>query len=588
MTNHSNRRAAHLMWLATRGHRHLISLNAVLWFAYFLVPIASGLLMQAVFHDLAGRHPADVVAWELLALIVAVTVVGYLSTYVRIFIDNRVQFGLAGRLRTNMLGYLLGRPGAETLPWSPGEAVSRFRDDVGLVTGFLFLPMLVAGGLGFGLVAFIIMVRIDTFITLAIVAPLLCVVIGTQLLTTRLQRYRRSAREATGQVTGFLAEAVGATLAVKVAGAEQHVLRRFSRLNTERKIATVRDQVFSLALEGAYSNTAQLGTGLLLLLAAHAMRAHRFSVGDFALFVSYLEWLTAIPLYLGRLLSGIATVAVSFDRMEELMHDGPEGALVRTDSVPAVDCSFVAGPTAGDGLQRLTVTGLTYHYPGTDQGIDHVSFEIGQGELVVVTGRIGSGKSTLLRVLLGLLPHQAGEIRWNGEPVEDLEQFMVPPRAAYTPQTPRLFSGTLRQNILLGLPEEPAMIATALRLAALAPDVSSMAQGLDTEVGRRGVQLSGGQIQRTAVARMLVRTPDLLVVDDVSSALDVQTERILWQQLLNQRQQTVVAVSHRRPILERADRVIVLHEGTVAAAGTLAQVLERSREARAICDGASL
>jgi len=373
---------------------------------------------------------------------------------------------------------------------------------------------------------------------------------------------------------------------VKVAGTENSVVHRFHRLNAVRRRATVRDQVFSQVLDGAYSNTTQIGTGLMLLLAAQAMRTHRFTVGDFALFVSYLEWLTAIPLYLGRLLSGTATVAVSFDRMEELMHDAPTGALVQAASVPTLRRPVAAGSAGAERLRKLTVTNLTYHYPGASQGIDGINFEVQQGEFVVIIGRMAAGKSTLLRVLLGLLPHQAGEVRWNGDLIDDLDQFMIPPRGAYTSQAPQLFSGTLRENILLGLPETMVDIDAALHLAAMEPDVSSMAKGLDTEVGRRGVQLSGGQTQRTAVARMLVRTPDLLVVDDVSSALDVHTEHILWQKLLNIGQRTVIAVSHRRPILERADRVIVLHSGKVAATGRLAEVLKESWEARAMWDAA--
>jgi len=578
--------ALHLTWAVIRGYRRLVFLNAALWFVYFLVPLLSGLLLQVVFNDLARPHPSEVLVWEFLALMIAVSVAGYLSTYLRIVIDNVVQFGVAARLRANMLGYLLRRPGAEALPSSPGEAVSRFRDDVGLVTGFLFFPMLLTGGLGFGIVAFVIMVRIDAFITLVVVAPLLGIVVGTQVLATRLQSYRSAAREATGQVTGYLGEVLGATLAVKVAGAEPSVLRRFTLLNAERKGAAIRDQVLAQVLDGAYTSTAQLGTGLMLLLAAHAMREHRFTVGDFALFVSYLEWLTAIPLFLGRFLSGSATLAVSFGRMEELMEGAPEQALIReTPAYPTAQPDTVRAMVRAP-LEQLTATGLTYHYPGADRGIDDVGLTIARGELVVITGRFGSGKSTLLRVLLGLLPREAGEVRWNGEPLEDLAHVMIPPRVAYTAQVPRLFSGTLRQNILLGLPTGSAQIAEAVQVATLEPDVSSMTRGLDTEVGRRGVQLSGGQVQRTAVARMLIRSPNLLVLDDVSSALDAGTERILWQQLLDKRRETVLAVSHRRMTLERANRVIVLQAGRVAATGPLSKVLKESGEARAIYEDA--
>src|SRR5690606_1412095 len=114
------------------------------------------------------------------------------------------------------------------------------------------------------------------------------------------------------------------------------------------------------------------------------------------------------------------------------------------------------------------------------------------------------------RTLLGLLPPDGGEVRWNGAPVADPMTFFLPPRSAYTPQVPRLFSEPLRANILMGLPEDEADLARALRAAVLEPDVAALEAGLDTLVGPRGVRLSGGQVQRAAAARMLVRDAELL------------------------------------------------------------------------------
>jgi ATP-binding cassette subfamily B protein len=138
----------------------------------------------------------------------------------------------------------------------------------------------------------------------------------------------------------------------------------------------------------------------------------------------------------------------------------------------------------------------------------------------------------------------------------------VPPRVAYVPQVPRLFSETLTETVLLGEPE--IGLVDALWLACLDEDLKELPRGLDTMVGPKGVRLSGGQIQRTAAARAFVRRPEVLVIDDLSSALDVATETLLWDRLFEQRgERTVIAVSHRPRVLAAADLVVVLDDGRV-------------------------
>ena len=186
---------------------------------------------------------------------------------------------------------------------------------------------------------------------------------------------------------------------------------------------------------------------------------------------------------------------------------------------------------------------------------------MGRGDFVVLTGPVGSGKSTLLRAVLGLAwqADTAGEVRWNGELLTDRAAFLVPPNAAFLPQVPQLVSDSVRDNVGLG-PVDPADLARALRLAAVDSDIAALPDGQDTLIGPRGLRLSGGQRQRLATARALVHGPELVVLDDLSSAVDVETELQLWANLA-EAGLTVLAVSHRAVAFERADQVLHLDHG---------------------------
>jgi ATP-binding cassette, subfamily B, bacterial len=144
-------------------------------------------------------------------------------------------------------------------------------------------------------------------------------------------------------------------------------------------------------------------------------------------------------------------------------------------------------------LQVLKIRGLSATHPATGRGVSDIDLTLERGSFTVISGPVGAGKTTLLRALLGLMPAEGGTVTWNGHPVTELAAFMSPPRTAYLPQVPRLFSESLADNVLLGSEPEAVDLDGALRTAVLETDLRGMPDGLATRLGARGVRLSGGR-----------------------------------------------------------------------------------------------
>lgn len=550
-----------LAWIVSQHERVNFWIGWVLWAVFFSLPAALGWILSRAF-DALDRGDTDGVYRWIGALVVAetfrmVVVHAGAITYTKAWVHQQ------SFLRANLLAAQMasGGPEAGQPVGSAGEAVTHFRDDAEDVAQFIDNLVDVSGGVTFAVFALVLLTSANPVGAGAVLVPLVLVVVISRLLGNRVRAYRRADREATAAVTQLVGDTMAAATTVKVNGAADAVLRRLQGRVDTRQQTAVRDRVLTETIWTTGRAATDVALGLVFVVGAGAIASGAFTVGQLALFVALLGWLDFLPLIIGMMLASNKQVSISFDRMRHLVADAAVGNIVKPRHLPINRRQTRIRPAVERPrrvpLQRLEVRDLAARYP-SGAGVDPVSFIADRGDFVVITGAVGTGKSTLLRALLGLAwqAEVTGEVRWNSEPITERGSFLIPPNAAFLPQVPQLVSDSLADNVAFGEIDDERLL-WALGLAELDEDVEGMPDGTATLIGPRGLRLSGGQRQRLAAARAVVHRPELVVLDDLSSALDVETELRLWENMAAAGL-TVIAVSHRAVAFDRATRIVEL------------------------------
>ncbi len=438
-----------------------------------MAPLVPGLLTKAFFDHLEGTYTFPYGVWAIAVLLIGAALARIALIFGGFMTDVHFRFRISTLLRRNMLSHVMKEPGARAIPCSPGEAISNFRDDVDQAEEATSWSVDTLGLVGFVIVASWILISIDLQLTILVFVPLILVVTAAQIATARIQKYRAASRESTAKVTGAISEMFANVQAIQVAGAEKRVVERFVSLSEKRRQSMVKDKLLTETLSSVFTNSVNLGTGLILVLASLKMRSGDFTVGDLSLFVYYLTFVTQLISNVGNFMTYYKQMGVSFQRIKSMLQGAPASLLTAANYIGigkfknkrnqekeahpdrrAQMNSLTQGrfnpsaiSAAEDGMETaiikapplslLEAQGLSYRYPETGRGISNINLTLKRGTFTVVTGMIGSGKTTLVRTLLGLLPAEKGEIRWNGERVTEPADFFIPPQSAYTAQDPQ-------------------------------------------------------------------------------------------------------------------------------------------------------
>jgi ATP-binding cassette, subfamily B, bacterial len=380
-----------------------------------------------------------------------------------------------------------------------------------------------------------------------------------------LERAARHTVAARAAFATALVSALSAARTVKLAGATGSVLAHLTRLErarSDRQRREISVQVWARSTPSMTSGLLPIAVWALYLSGGLSGGATLVAVSTLAA-ARWFAWTTA------SLVSQLPSARVWTRRTVAMAGVGAYSA-----AVPGVDLSAGTAPAPTTAprhpLRRLELSGFSAVHEDGTVGVRDVDLSVERGQLVLVLGPVGSGKSSLLRALAGIV-HHTGTLRWNGQLITEPELFLRPNQVGYVGQLPRVLSGTVADNIRLG---HEVDAHSAVSTAQLDHDLAAAGSGLGLVIGHKGTRLSGGQLQRLALARALAPRTELLIADDVSSALDVTTELDLWRALRGHGV-TVVGSTSKRAALAQADQVLVLDAGRAVARGTWPELEDR-------------
>ncbi len=441
-----------------------------------------------------------------------------------------------------------------------GELVGRLAGDVTILEGAVGTELSMAmrnaiqliGGV---VLLFVVDVQL-TLIMLCVVPPM---TISLMVFGRRIRAMSKAVQDAIADTNARVQEVFGAIDTVQVFGQEQRESERYGagvERAFERAIGLARWRATFMATA---SLTGFLAIGAIVWLGGRRVATGEMSPGSLTAFLLYT---TVVAVALASLTSLWAALMRAAGATERLF------AIIETE--PAIQSPAEPKPLPA-GAQPLRFEGVFFHYPTRPdvpvlRGID---LTIAPGQTVALVGPSGAGKSTLTALLPRFYDPDEGRVCFGGIDLRELDLDELRARIAIVPQDPVLFSGTVAENIAYGCPEAaPEAIEAAARMAHADDFVRSFPQGYDTLCGERGVQLSGGQRQRIALARALLRDPEVLILDEATSSLDAESEALIQQALTEATQaRTTVVIAHRLSTVRDADRIIVFQEGRVVQSG---------------------
>ena len=446
-----------------------------------------------------------------------------------------------------------------------GDLMNRISEDVSKVRMYMGPAVMYTINL-FALIILVVgvMVTIDVELTLYTLLPLPLMSIGIYIISSKINKLSDTVASTQSDLTSFAQQHVSGIRVLQSYNRESKASDRFENVSDEYK----KHSLELVKVEALFIPILVLLVGLSTVLTIYVgglkVIEGSLEIGRIFQFIFYVNLLTWPFASVGWVTSLVQKAEASMARILDFLNTQPD----------VVSGTIVGDPSDHAGLVFKNV-GFTYPETGIE-AVRDLNFTITPGSTVAVTGRTGSGKSTITQLAMRMMDPDSGSIEFLNNSIVDLHLGKFRERTGYVPQDVFLFSDTIANNIAFGRESASReMIHKAAEAAGVASDIEGFKDGYDTILGERGVNLSGGQKQRICIARALIREPDLLILDDCLSAVDISTEKHILKSLnKNEVNRSSLIVSHRISTIQAADLILVIDKGTITERGTHQELSE--------------
>ncbi len=486
-----------------------------------------------------------------------------------------VNFKLENNFRLKLFDYIIRLGQNFFQKFSTGDLTTRLVDDISekklawfACSGiFRFYESVIKVGQ-----CVILMYLINSTLTLVSFIPLLLLVFVYIVASEKTTAYSQRTQKAISKLNSFLTNTFDGIKIIKSYNQEANQEIYFDKVVEHQKEKEIELVRVSALIELSYTRLSQVIVVLIFLVGGWQVINKELLVADLVVFNTYIFMLIWPMVDLGQFFIKGRGAGVSVQRVKELEEFKPDvDKREKKENLSTENINFEFNK-------------VSYVYPNGNKVLEDISFSVKQGELIAIVGSVGSGKSTFINLIPRIVDPSSGNVLLNGLDIKKYDVDTLRKKIGFVPQNPSLFSESVRNNIIFGRKGiSDTELQKSINVSQLENEIKSFTDGLETVIGQRGVTLSGGQKQRVSIARAIVERPEILILDDCTSALDAETESKLWNELYNFIPGiTVFLITHRVSTLQKADKIILLDDGKMIGIGSHDQLVKDSNFYRKI------